>query len=331
MYRRRVQKTGGSTFIISLPKEWVKRMKLQPGQVMEIHELEDLSLLLSPPSKPRKDEARIRVMPSENPEAVGRKIVALYLTGFNTITVSSEERLSSEVKEYLKNLIRTRLAGTEIIEDLPNSLTSRILLSPKELPVKDAVKRMWVVAESMINDALLSLESPSLSREVEERDNEVDRFGIYTVRLLKSVGEGREKMSEIGLKSIRECLGYRLITKSIERVADHAVLIARSSAEVSGKIPPGLRQKLKELGDLSLSSFRKSLEALERQDYDLAESVIQKGEEVDSLLTPALKAILKRPPEETAPLRIIFESLKRITEYSADIAEIVLNLSILKD
>ncbi|TRO56011.1 AbrB/MazE/SpoVT family DNA-binding domain-containing protein, partial [Candidatus Bathyarchaeota archaeon] len=45
---RKVQVTGGSTFIISLPKAWVEQMGLQRGSVIRISQKDDLTLCLTP-------------------------------------------------------------------------------------------------------------------------------------------------------------------------------------------------------------------------------------------------------------------------------------------
>ena len=45
---RKVQVTGGSTFIISLPKTWVEQMGLERGSLVKISQKDDLTLCLSP-------------------------------------------------------------------------------------------------------------------------------------------------------------------------------------------------------------------------------------------------------------------------------------------
>ena len=57
-------------------------------------------------------------------------------------------------------------------------------------------------------------------QEVIAMDDEVDRFSLYTIRQLKAAVEDDNIIKEIGLKTRRDCLGYRLITKSVERTAD---------------------------------------------------------------------------------------------------------------
>ena len=48
------------------------------------------------------------------------------------------------------------------------------------------------------------------------------------MRLLKLAVSNARVVKEIGLNSPRDCLGYRLIAKSVERTADHATKIAEN-------------------------------------------------------------------------------------------------------
>ena len=58
--QRKLQVTGGSTYILSLPKEWVTRNQLKKGSLMVLCEEDDGSLSITASrfeKKERKDEA----------------------------------------------------------------------------------------------------------------------------------------------------------------------------------------------------------------------------------------------------------------------------------
>jgi phosphate uptake regulator len=327
--KRRVQLTGGATFIVSLPKKWATQKGLEKGSEVEVEELGN-SLLLSPCLPPEKEE--VEISPQGNPEALARKVVALYLVGYNTIRVRSEERIPAPLREFLKQFVRSKLAGAEVIEDLPSTLTLKVLLSPTELSVKDAVRRMRLVTRTMLQDALTCVKevNRTLAQDVVNRDDEVDRFGIYVIRLLKSAARRGGLIRKIGLEDLRDCLGYRLVVKSIERVADHAALVAKNTLHLTNQPLPSLLEKMEALANFSLSFFERAMDALEGENYETAERVIEEEEKIEPLITAAIEAILERPPQEIGPLRIMVESFRRVAEYSTDIAEVVLNLTVVK-
>lgn len=64
------------------------------------------------------------------------------------------------------------------------------------------------------------------------------------------------------------------------------------------------------------------------EDFDLAESSIQKTKEVLSIEKEAVAVSQNIGADEAANVRLIIESVRRTTEYAADIAEIVLNLTV---
>jgi hypothetical protein len=80
--------------------------------------------------------------------------------------------------------------------------------------------------------------------------------------------------------------------------------------------------------NVALLSFERSIESLFKRDFDLADSVIEIGNKIIPLEKKALLASKEMDSEETANLRLVIESVRRIAEYSMDIAEVVLNMTV---
>ena len=312
-------------------------MGLKAGDEVSIQRQENSSLLISPgpPTKPEKvGEILVRFSPEENPHAIARKIVSLYLVGYNVIRLlASEGRISPKQREIIKQFVRTKLVGTEVTTDLPGELTLQVLLSYPELSVKDALRRMCLIATSMGKDAAAALENfdRGLAKDVIARDDEVDRFSMYVIRLLKSVAGDQRLLKEVGLNTARDCLGYRLTTKSVERISDHAALMAKNILHLKKPIEPTLLRQMMTMNTFAAKMFEGAVSSLFKEDYDSAERVIEEGEAIRELENRVVRAMLKiASREDVMPLRLIAESLRRIAEYSSDIAEIVLNLTAIK-
>ncbi len=87
--QRKLQVTGGSTFILSLPKDWATRNELKRGSSMMLREEDDGTLTISPTKfekKEKQDEAFIKVSLNDNPDAVMRTAISAYLNGYNVYT-----------------------------------------------------------------------------------------------------------------------------------------------------------------------------------------------------------------------------------------------------
>ncbi|HUG95937.1 MAG TPA: phosphate uptake regulator PhoU, partial [Nitrososphaera sp.] len=230
---RKLQYTGGSSYIVSLPKKWIQDLGLKQGDHVVILRQGNSTLQIAPASKrmaKEQKEATIEVGKDNNPYFIARKLIALYFLGFNVITiVPKQDRLLVEQREVIKSIVRRVLMGTEIIADSATGITLQVLINLLDLSVDAAFKRMLLIAKSMYRDTLLALKENNveLAEEVVKSDDEVDRFSFYIVRQLKIAIKNEHLLKEIGLEEPRNCLGYRLIAKSVERVADHATVIAK--------------------------------------------------------------------------------------------------------
>ena len=332
---RRLQLTGDSTYIISLPKKWITKNQLHKGLALLVREEEDGSLSILPsdlPKQEKQNEALIKHSSNEMSGAIIRKVVAAYLVGFNLIRVRAQiqQELPSGVRNDLKNFARQFLVGTEIVTDTAIELSLQVLLNYQELSVESVLRRMAIITSSMHKDALAALmnNNRQLAEAVIETDSEVDRFNLYIIRQLKLAIANPRLIKAVGLNSARDCLGYRLITKSVERAADHAVKIAESSLMLKHTIESKHFQKIEEMSRLSVSMFEESIESLFRKDFNMAESVIEKTEQINELEKEVILSLRKTRGEETSITRLLTESVKRTAEYASDIAEIVLNLNV---
>ena len=332
---RKLQVTGGSTYVISLPKRWVTQNQLEKGSQLLIREEENGSLAILPPElgkTEKTEEAIIKVSPEDNSEALIRKTVSVYLLGYNIIHIraKNQKEILSTQRNAIKTFARNMLVGTEIVIDTSTDLTLQVLLSYPELSVPSALRRMSIITASMHKDAMTALKNMDyqLAKDVRATDYEVNRFHLYIIRQLKMAIQNPRIITEIGLKKPKDCLGYRLITKMVERTADHATNIAKKVLLLKKRLGEEFLQAIQEMNKVAISSFETAIESLFRRDFDLAESVIAKANRIVSLEKKALLSSKETDIEEIANIRLVIESVRRIAEYSTDIAEIVLNMTV---
>jgi phosphate uptake regulator len=333
--QRKLQVTGGSTFILSLPKEWAMRNELKKGNSMVVREEEDGSLCIAPSKfvkKEKQDDALIRASSSDNADAVMRTAISAYLNGYNILHIRAQtgKTLQSQLRNHLKNFARRYLVGTEIVIDTPNELTLQVLLNYPELTVQNALSRMSIIASSMHKEAIVALKKLdySAAKSVIETDREVNRFGLYIVRLLKLAVSNPRIVKEIGLTHQKDCLGYRLIGKSVERTADHATKMAENTLLLKEQVNAELMAKMEELSTLANSMFESAMDALFRHDFNQAEAVIEKISQVQKIEKTTVLLLHNVKLEEMVNLRLIIESIRRTAEYASDISEVVLNLNV---
>lgn len=330
---RKLQYTGGSSYIVSLPKKWIQDLGLKQGDHVTILRQGNSALQIAPASKriaKEQKEATIEVGKENNPYFIARKLIALYFLGFNVITiVPKEERLLPEQREVIKSIVRRVLMGTEIIADSATGITLQVLINLLDLSVDAAFKRMLLITKSMYRDTLLALKESNaeLAEEVVKSDDEVDRFSFYIVRQLKIAIKNEHLLKEIGLEEPRNCLGYRLIAKSVERIADHAVIIAKDIIDNPRPLNKDIMEKISNMNYFALEVLDDACLAMFKRDYEAADKAIEKTHKIDEIE----KAILRTKPRDVNDLyriKLMTENIRRVAEYASDIAEIVLNMTV---
>ena len=185
------------------------------------------------------DEATFEISMEDDDTSIVRKLISIYFLGFKTINVVPKTgMLKPSQRAVVKDAVKRMLMGTEIISDSSSEITIQVLVNLLELSVDSAFKRMLHLAKSMFTDALIAVKEKNfeLAKEVAKTDDEVDRFGFYIIRQLKIAIQNEHMLKEMGFKNSRNCLGYRLVVKNIERTGDHAVFIAKDLIEFKKSI-----------------------------------------------------------------------------------------------
>ncbi len=219
---RKIQFTGKSSYIVSLPKQWVLELGLKQGDQIRMVRKGSSTLELYPPKFEsriqKKEDATIEIDIEENGSSIVRKLISLYFLGFKSINVKPKNgRLSPNQRKTVKEAVKRMLMGSEIISDSSGGITVQVLVNLLELSVDGAFKRMIHLARSMSSDAILAVKENNLdlAQEVINTDDEVDKFGFYIIRQLKIAIQNEHMLKEMGFRNARNCLGYRLIVKNI--------------------------------------------------------------------------------------------------------------------
>lgn len=332
---RKLQYTGGSSYIVSLPKKWIQELGLKQGDHVVILRQGDSTLQIAPASRraaKEQKEATIEVTKDHHPYYIARKLIALYFLGYNTINVVPKDgRLAADQRDVIKNIARRILMGTEIIADSAGGITLQVLINLLDLSVDAAFKRMLIIAKSMYRDALIALaeNNVELAEEVVKSDDEVDRFSFYIVRQLKIAIKNEHLLKEIGLEEPRNCLGYRLIAKFVERVADHATLISKDIIEIRQPLNQETVSKIDSMCSFALDVLDDACLSMFKRDYEEADRAIEKARKIDEYEKAVIKSISKtRDTSEIYRVKLITDNIRRVAEYGSDIAEIVLNMTV---
>ncbi len=327
---RRIQLTGRSSYIISIPKRWAEEIGLKPkDEVMIVrHGLSTIQIIPKRAIKPQQREATIHIINQENVNSIIRKVISLYLRGYNVINIKADKgRLEHELKKSVKDTVRRLLMGAEVTSDSIDNITLHVLLNVMELSIDNAFKRMLLLTKSMLKGVMLALKESNveLAKEIIADDDEVDRFYFYIIRQLNIAIENEYLLADMGLLRPTHCLDYRLIVKSIERIADHATNIAQQVIESNEIMDQVLVDRLIDASDKAISILDSACLALFKMDPVEAEESIVKAKEFSMDVD---LSTYRMSNSTLYKARFVMDNIKRIVEYASDIGELVLNITI---
>ena len=336
---RRIQFTGRSTYILSLPKKWINEMNLKAGDLVNIVRDANHTLTIVPNSTRSAadslNEATALITQIENENSLKRKVISMYLAGYNIIHLKAKSgRISPLQRDAIRDVVRRNLVGTEIIADSSEIITVQVLLTIPELSINTAVRRMFLIAAAMHKDAMSALAELNyeMAEAVIKSDDEVDRFSLYILRNLVMATQNERALQEMGLKGTADCLSYRVAVKSIEGVADHAVGISSKLLRLNQKITKEVFDKIQKMSQLSLSVLSDSVKAFLRRDYVLADSVVDKAGGMRSLESEVISYLDNKSTidgeSSNVDIKIILEDIRRTAEHASDIAEAAMNQTI---
>ncbi|RZN56785.1 MAG: hypothetical protein DSO09_04150 [Candidatus Methanomethylicota archaeon] len=321
MEYRRLQKSKSGSFLLSIPKEWIKKRGLDSGSLIKLVESEEGGLILLPEGTMEKEENIVTIKSAENLE---KQIRTQYLLGANTIIIDLGKKISSMTREEVKNAI-SKLIGLEIIEEGISSITIQCLLQPTSIPVRSVLKRSYSLAASMHKDAEIALSEGDieLAEVVSKRDEEVDRLYFLIVRQLRSAIRNYSIAEKLGVKPI-ECLDLRMAARYIEGIADQSEIIAKNVMKVHGeKIDKEIINRLLELSNMAYNIHEEASQALFKGDIKLANKVISKNNEFKSKVLDFNEFLLIKQPKLSTIINSIAMHIYQIGEYGIDLAELV--------
>jgi len=201
--------------------------------------------------------------------------------------------------------------------------------------LKERLLWMGSLAERAVHQsvqALLEADEPLAERVVKE-ENAINEMQIEVddraVRLLA--------LHQLMAADLRFVLAVSRINADLERIGDQAVNIAQSAQRIvrHPRVKPYV--DLPRLGELAEGMVRDSLNAVVRQDVELAKSVLARDDQVDTLRDQIFRELLTYMMENSSvvfpafELILVAKNLERIGDHATNIAEDVIYIVVGRD
>ncbi|SDK83993.1 phosphate signaling complex PhoU family protein [Natronorubrum texcoconense] len=310
---RKVQLTGNSTFVVSLPKEWALERGLESGMSMYLYPHDD-RVIAAPEHVSGRDRSVTIDATDGDEQALLQRVRAAYATGSDRITVTGVADLETDSRRELERTVG-RLIGIEIQETTDDRLTVVNLLDTGEVSLPQTVAQARQLALELYDDAIEALlcDDDELARRVRSRDDDVDRLFAFVSR---GFHRGLEDVRDIGRLGTDRTVAFReyRTARQLERLADHAGRIAAVTLDQSGPPDDALRDEI----DSVAADIRRLLEAaLSGEDRAASDAHAAVDEGLEDLTQRAYA----RCETDACLYSPLLSSLRQLAEIGLTIAE----------
>lgn len=314
---RKIQVTGGSTYTVSIPKAWANTRDIDSGSPVYLYPFEDRLVVAQPDGDGVVRHARINVE-AVGKDALSERIEAAYAAGADEVVVESDTGFDSTERRIASGAI-TSLVGIEISTETDHEIVARSLLDPSEVSLDGTIDQLRGIALSMHENAIRAVigaddDSEELARHVVSRDDDVDRlFALVSRQFYRALTDVRE-IDKLGIDRRIAFTRFRT-ARQLERIADHAELIADVAIRRDGPPDPDLGDRFEDIATDARRVVRAALDGNTGEALIRRDDVVDRIEDLDRNLYGADR-------EGTYLHGRVLESLRRTAEYGGNVAEI---------
>ena len=284
---RRLIKFGNSSFIVSLPKEWVERNNLKKGDWIYVRENDDSEIVLFP--KERKisaEERQIEINISDKDlDIIKKEIASAYVNNYSLIKVTGKnlKQNSNQIKEIIGPL-----TGMEILEQNPKEIIIKDFLNVETISPKKVIRRLDNMIRAIFEDLKEGMKEPQFRKEILdeilEDDKNINKLYFLILKLTK-MGLNKQELMKLIEMSYDEMSSAQWLAMSIEYLGDDLKRIARFLTKA--KLNSKQKECLKNNCSLIEECFIKAMTAYHKNEPELAKEVLGKKQavlkEVDKL------------------------------------------------
>lgn len=310
---RKIQLTGGSTYVVSLPPKWVKRNSLSKGSEVEIDEINGDIIITGDRFAQKAEIVRtVNISTGVDHSVLLRVLTSIYIARFDTLVINGRDYISPETRDQIKKFSKI-VMGVEIFEESARSMTLQNVLDSESFPVANAIRRMSLNVGTMLEDTIgaISKNDSNLMESVINRDDEVDRFQWYIYRESRARGSETEKN-----------IYFLILSRILERTADHAanICVLWKTVKRPDDMPVGT---LVDNLDKSMQMYNAAVEAFYSNNFAVLNSLIEMKADVIARKEEIISK--SRGKAGISIISSISEEISRVGLYATDIAELAMD------
>jgi len=309
---RKLISFGKTSYVLSLPKEWVLRNKLEKGSLISIDENEG-NLVLSSKTTEKKAEPKETSIDidGKNIIQIKREIIKAYVSNFNIIRISGNDlkTKAKEVRDILQNLM-----ALEIMEQTAKTIIVKDFMDMDKISIKNLIRRIDIITRAMLIDARNTIKEDNCES-IQHRDEDVNRLAFLVFRAVKYALDNPAALKLYGM-NVFDLLKHWEIASNLEKIADGTKRISRNFVRM--KLNLNLSRQLSELCSEVEKKFLDTMKSYYNEDVDF---IFKVSDNTRPLLQKCINFSEKH--RDKFLIENTMENLKQMIVYTNDIGRFI--------
>ncbi|MDT7875349.1 MAG: AbrB/MazE/SpoVT family DNA-binding domain-containing protein [Sulfolobaceae archaeon] len=182
---RKVQRLGSSSLFITLPKKWINKWGIKPGDkiIMEISDDGTLRLIAEK-VKINFNRRNIKIDIDNYKQPIVTAIPCLYMLGYDEVFFVSKRNIDPKEFEETINYSK-QLVGIEVAETTDNSIKLDCLLDTEKIGSESLLRRILNITSRKVDEIIAYLKGQNIN-EVQANLDDLKRIQLMLLR--RSIG-----------------------------------------------------------------------------------------------------------------------------------------------
>ncbi len=246
---RKVQLTGGSTFSVSLPKDWAESQGLEAGSELRLYALDD-RVVAAPTALGAEEDGATLAAAGVDAATLERRIRGAYRAGRDVVVVRDEEGLDRDKRRAATRTVGD-LVGLEVVAADDSTVRARSVLDARAVSLDQTLaqlRRRATGIHEMAAGALAAADA-ELATTVHRQTEDVDRLVALVHRQFSRSLVGLAAVERFETDRATAFQQFRL-ARCLGDVADAAGALANLVPDdETGEPPPAVATAVRAAGE----------------------------------------------------------------------------------
>jgi phosphate transport system protein len=261
METRKIQIAGGTTYTVSLPKEWASAHELEAGARVRVHPYDDGSLLVQTAGHAEPEREPLRLAPIDaSDETLRRQVRAAYRAGREAIEVTGDA-VSGADQRALRD-VAASLLGVDVVQRSDDGVVYRSLLDASTVSIEQSLRQLQFVADTALGDVASALGDEDVAPYgIEERATEAGRLAALVGRQFERSLHDPAVLDDLGVDRTT-LFDYDAAATELERIVDHATTVVTVAGRRRTPVPDDAVETLAATADEARNGLERAMSVL---------------------------------------------------------------------